>query len=555
MLVVWLFWPSLALQPSSLDDQSQLSHAAGRSFGQLWEYDQFGHFRPLKNVLFWLLSRDLDHIGAWRLGVLVAFMTSIVVVHVMSSRLLGSRWAGLAVASLWSLNPTSATVVCWLSTANLEFCLLGVAAYLCIGARALDRDRQAGSDRVALALAMLALLFAEFSHELALLAPIALLMYRSIFPRGSKPRWTHPVYTGSALCIGCFASVRAFSKGTSSVYRAQHEASWQLIGSAPRYLATNTLGWLWPRGRFGVLLSDFPTQHTVAAAFWWVALLTAAVVAWRTWPRDRVLSLGLGWYALFLAPVCNFVPLGNTPVAPHYMYVPGIGLALAVTRALEHLYLLARSRSAGGARAIALGVLLSIGFAWLSETRHVIASWTSDTALFTATLENYPDAIEPLVNLASLDIRAQRYPEAKALLDRAQRLAPTNLMVLRNVFSLLWQTNQLEAALDLLDRHAELGDQAEFLIRRGEALQQLDRHEAARAAFQRAFAATDPATASDERFVAGYHLMVEALLSQDMDGAREIAEQLLREYPTRKELEPAREILREGASESSDAPR
>jgi tetratricopeptide (TPR) repeat protein len=237
------------------------------------------------------------------------------------------------------------------------------------------------------------------------------------------------------------------------------------------------------------------------------------------------------------------------------MYVPGIGLALAVTRTLERLYVLVHSRSAGGARAIALGLVLSVGFAWLPETRHAIASWTNDTALFTATLENYPDAIEPLVNLAALDTGAQRYPEAKTLLERAQRLAPTNLMVLRNVFSLLWQTNQLEAALDLLDRHPELGDQPEFLIRRGEALQRLEHHEAARAAFQRAFAATNPATASDERFVAGYHLMVEALLSQDMDGAREIAGQLLREYPTRKELEPARELMRDGASHSGDAPR
>jgi tetratricopeptide (TPR) repeat protein len=237
------------------------------------------------------------------------------------------------------------------------------------------------------------------------------------------------------------------------------------------------------------------------------------------------------------------------------MYVPGIGLALAVTRTLERLYVLVHSRSAGGARAIALGLVLSVGFAWLPETRHAIASWTNDTALFTATLENYPDAIEPLVNLAALDTGAQRYPEAKTLLERAQRLAPTNLMVLRNVFSLLWQTNQLEAALDLLDRHPELGDQPEFLIRRGEALQRLEHHEAARAAFQRAFAATNPASASDERFVAGYHLMVEALLSQDMDGAREIAGQLLREYPTRKELEPARELMRDDASDSGDAPR
>jgi tetratricopeptide (TPR) repeat protein len=396
------------------------------------------------------------------------------------------------------------------------------------------------------ALALLALLFAELSHELALLAPIALLAYRRLFPTGVKPRWTHPIYVGSALCMASFGGLRAWSHGTAAVYRAQLAPAWQLVGSAARYFATNTLAWFWPRGHFGVLLSDRPSQHVVAAAVWWVVLLMAAAAAWKLRRWDRILSLGVAWFALFLVPVSNFVPLGNTPVAPHYLYVPGVGLALVLTRALQLLCAGLHRRSARAAVVLGVGVALSFGLAWLPETQRVIAAWRDDEILFSATLDNYPDAVEPLVNLASFDIRGQRYVQAKVLLERAQRLAPRDTMVVRNMFSLLWQTEQPQAALELLDKHPELGAQPEFLIRRGEALERLERHEAARAAFQRAFDGTDPRTPSEERLVACYRLMVASLRSQDIDRARELAAQLLREFPTRRELDPARELLREG---------
>jgi tetratricopeptide (TPR) repeat protein len=553
-LVTWLFWPSLAYEPSSLDDYSQLKNAGARTFAQLLDYDQFGHFRPVKNLLFWLLSHDVGHIGPWRVAILAVFIGSIAIVQALASRLLGSRFAGLAVAALWSLNPTTATVVCWLSTANLVLCLFGSLVYVCLAARALAQPRMARRERVAIAIALLALLLAALSHELALLAPIALLAHSRALAVGTKPRWTHPVFSGSAMCIACFVALGASSHGTASVYRAQHEPAWQLAGSAARYFATNTLAWFWPRGQFGVLLSDTPSQHVVAAALCWVVLLMAAVAAWTLRRRDRVLALGLAWFALFLVPVSNFVPLGNTPVAPHYLYMPGVGLALALTRALQLLYPYVQRRSARGAFALGVGLMFSIGSAWLPETQHVITAWRNDETLFSATVDNYPDAVEPLINLASFELRAERYAQAKSLLERAQRLAPKDAMVVRNMFSLLWQTEPPQAALGLLDQHPELEDEPEFLIRRGEALERLDDHEAARAAFQRAFDGTDSATHSEERLAAGYRLMVESLRTQDIARAREVAEQLLREYPTRKELEPARELLRDGDSPSDNAP-
>lgn len=545
-LVVTLFWPSFAFAPSSLDDYSQLDYAAGRTFAQTWDYDKFGHFRPIKNILFWLLSHSLEHVGSWRVAIFAVFTASMVIVQVIASRLLGSQYAGLVAAALWALNPTTATTVCWLSTGNLALCLLGIATYLCLAVRELELDHTPWNGR--LTLAMLGLLFAEFCHELALLTPIALLVYRRTFSVIAKPRWAHPVHIGTALCIASFAALRAWTNGTTALYRTQSEPAWQLVSNAARYFATNTRSWFLPNGRFGVLLSDTPNQHLVGAVVWWVALMIVAIAAWKLRRRDRAISLGLAWFGLFLVPVSNFVPLGNTPVAPHYLYVPGVGLALALTRALQLFYGHIDHYSPRSAVTLSVGLMISISLVWLPETARVIAAWQNDETLFGTTLKNYPEAIEPMINLASFDIREQRYAQAKTLLERAQRLAPKNTMVLRNMFSLLWQTDQPQAALNLLDQYPELSDEPEFLIRRGDALDRLGRQDAARVAFQRAFEGTEPETPSEDRFVAGYRLMVASLRAQEVARARELAQRLLQEYPTRRELEPARELLRDGDS-------
>jgi tetratricopeptide (TPR) repeat protein len=326
-------------------------------------------------------------------------------------------------------------------------------------------------------------------------------------------------------------------------YRFRAEPAWLISFSAARYLGQHALLWLLPGGRFGVLLRDQPAQHLIASAAAWAGLIAALVLLWKHRRRDPVLSFGLVWFAIALAPVVNFVPLGNTPVAMHYAYLPGIGLALALVRAASAL----GSRLALPRRpalALIFALTVALGLYWLREGERVVRAWSDEEPLFATTVANYPDQVEPLVNLASVYLDRQHYDRAGALLERARAIAPDDDGVVRNQFALFWQTGQFAAALAVLDRLPEAAQRPEFQLGRGQALARLGRHGEAALALQRAFDSGGPAIDPELRFVAGYQLMVALLQSGRRAEAERVFARLLAEYPQRRELEVALQLLR-----------
>ena len=247
---------------------------------------------------------------------------------------------------------------------------------------------------------------------------------------------------------------------------------------------------------------------------------------------------GLGWFAIFLLPLCNLIPLGNTPVAQHYLFVPSIGLALALSTAAASAVRRAWARNTVALAAV-LAACLCAAFA--VETQRAVAAWGDEERLYARTLDNHPDTTEALVNLSDLYLQKQDYERARSLLVRARRLAPSDAGVVRNQFSLLWQTGQPEAALALLESAPSLAGQPEFLIRKAEALERLARYPEAAAAFEHAFAL---ATDKQDRFVAGFRLFAVLLRIDRRAHAEVVLQALLREYPEREELRALRSLLR-----------
>jgi len=113
-----LYWPSLGFGPLSLDDAGQLTLAAQQPATQIWMADRYGHVRPLKSALFWLLARHDGDWGAVRAGMLAALIVATVLVQRFAARLTRSAFVGVSVAACWALNPCIAAVTCWLSAAS-----------------------------------------------------------------------------------------------------------------------------------------------------------------------------------------------------------------------------------------------------------------------------------------------------------------------------------------------------------------------------------------------------------------------------------------------------
>jgi hypothetical protein len=524
-----LYWPTLYLAPISLDDASQLQQSSHVPFGQVFDYDRFGHYRPVKSALFWLLSRHAEWLPAWRMLALAIVLASAGLGQALCTPLLRSRAWALATAICWVANPISASVLCWLSTANLAICLLGIVGYV----YAAERAVRSGSGPVYAIAAVVSLWLGVSSHELGFVAPLLWIAYRRCSASASADRRRIAILAAaSALCIAGCVIVQLTRDAPAIAYRSASMSRARLALHAPHYLLENLRLWFWLPGRFGVLLAQPDTQAGVVDALGWMAVVAAFAACWWLRGRDRALDFSLLWCACLLLPLMNFVPFGNTPVAMHYLYLPGLGLALAVTCAARRL------PGSWWLRALVLAGLIA---AWLPEQRRALASWQSADALYARTIHNYPGNVEARVNLAASYLDQKKNGAARPLLDDAARLAPNDVGLVINRAKLLAETGSPEAALAFLDTHPDLNTQAVWM-QRATLLMRLDRRLEAAAAFERALAS---AVEPEDRFAAGYRLAIVLVQLEQYARAEALIDRLLIEFPNRPELVLGKRLLSE----------
>jgi len=541
LAVVVLYWPSLSFAPIALDDQSQLSELAQAPLSRIWEYDRFGHLRPLKSFAFWSIAHDPALLSVWRVGILGVLLLTVGLVQQLGARALVSRSWGLAAATCWVLNPTLPAVVCWLSATSSLFCLFGVLLFIAAAERASsDGEGARGARALHVIVALAGLLLALLSHELALVAPVLWLAVRRLRVGSARGPLPVSIVLGAGACIALWLALHALGIKPASAYRFEASSPWLRSFSAARYFLENVRLWAWLPGRFGVLLDDRPDAHVLASAVCWLVVLGVLLVVWRlARGGDRVLALGAFWCAALLTPMINLVPIGNTPVAVHYLSLPSVGLAFLLARAAQRLQKRLRTRSAS-AGWLPVALLAALVLAWLPEQRRVLAAFGDEQRLYATTVRSYPNDLEPRVNLVSVYLERKQYAQAGALLAESLALAPNDAGLIHNQFEWLSSTGDVSGALALQDAHEILRETPGHLTRRGQLLEQLGRHDEAVEAFRRAF---ESASEPRDRFAAGYFYATSLVRTLRGREAARLIEQLLVEFPGREELLIAQRLL------------
>ncbi|MEZ5316752.1 MAG: tetratricopeptide repeat protein [Vicinamibacterales bacterium] len=126
-------------------------------------------------------------------------------------------------------------------------------------------------------------------------------------------------------------------------------------------------------------MQAYPPAWLAGVAVALLAVTVAAVLTVRRWP---VLFAGWGWFLVTLLPVSGVIQTGEQAIADRYMYVPLVGLAIAVAwgavAAAEHWRIDRRVVAASGAAVVLVlaGVARAQVRTWAdSETlwRHAIA--------------------------------------------------------------------------------------------------------------------------------------------------------------------------------------
>jgi tetratricopeptide (TPR) repeat protein len=221
--------------------------------------------------------------------------------------------------------------------------------------------------------------------------------------------------------------------------------------------------------------------------------LSLSVFAYA-WRRERLVSFGLLWFFLNLAPVLNARWLGANVFAERYLYLPSLGFCWVAAWAGRLLWIrlaerpAARKLYAAGLAMVAILCMLRI------VTRNRI--WRDDLTFYRSTLAMQPDAIAPRINLGAVYWNSGSPDLAEAEWREALRRAPNHWLILNDLGLAAAKKKRYEEAIEDFDRsirlrpnyvdshinlgrtYAEIGafEKAEAQLRAAVALAPLDVH-------------------------------------------------------------------------------
>jgi hypothetical protein len=514
-----------------------LRHAAAEPGPSVFGYDPFGHLRIGKNALFaWIAARP-DAIVIARALIIAAHLMCLAGLQLTSAHLLGSRWWGLLCAAMFGLNPTTASATAWLSASPYVLCMALLWLHVLAGHAALDRRQRLEPWKAYAFASAVGAFLAGLQHELGLLAPLVFLAYRRARVPELKSRDRATMFLawgGSLIAAVVTVILRGAATKPSIAYRMAEHGAEALTLHAGRYFVLNVRLWLWEGGAFGVLRDDAPVGHSMEVMLGWVALLSALIAAAWLMRRDPPTAFGFAWVA-FLLPMVNIVPLGTTPVAMHYLYLPGAGFAFLAVRGGQQLKRIL-GRHFPALRAAPAVLLLAVLVGWQPEHVRAVERWGDDILLYEASIASQPYALEVRTNLAAALLRRNRLPEAEALLEAALAQNPRDPLLVKNRFEVLRRMGKAQQALDWLERHPDvLGP--EFLYRKAQLQELVGQHAAAIETYARA---AEAARNDDERFWAALHHARLLLQSGRSSEGRSALRSLVETYPGRPELQALR---------------
>ncbi len=257
-------------------------------------------------------------------------------VYLLLARLSGRRWGAVAGALVFGLHPVQVEPVGWASGTKDVLCgLFSVAALLAYVAATGAGTRRAARGRYAVATACFAL--AMLSKPTALVVPLmagvtdVLLVGR---PARTAARWLWP---WAVLMIPCAVWTRAAQPAPW----ASPVAVWQRPLVAADAAAFYLCKVAWP-AHLCVDYGRRPGTVVATGAVEWTWLLPAAVavVAVVAGRRGRPAVAAGTLFALPLVPVSGLVPFDFeffSTTADHYLYLPMLGVAVAVTWGLPRV--------------------------------------------------------------------------------------------------------------------------------------------------------------------------------------------------------------------------
>jgi Tfp pilus assembly protein PilF len=454
----------------------------------------------------------------------LALHTAIVfLLFFLTRRMFQDRTLAFGAAALFALHPIHTESVAWIAAVtDLELTLFYVLTFQLF----LLLARQEGVRLVTTYLAMIgSFALALLSKEQAVTLPFLATVYEHFYRESrSETSWGRKFSRYFPLWVLAVAYIplRLFSLGGFVVISHYWGLTRQeVILSALALLGQYLRKLLWPVElcAFYVFDKSGSVRDPRVLAGVVCGILLCAGFLWL-WKHARLVSFGLIWMVVTLAPVLNPKWLGLNVFAERYLYLPSVGFCWVLAWGLQRLWGGVSNRRAAWRRAFATALIL-VALLWSFRIVTRNQDWQDDMTLYTRTLVVSPDANLIRVNLATtyknqgflkqaedeyrealerdpecvdclnylggLYVEQSRDREATELLTKAVRLDPHDVLAHLNLGAAYQHTGRMDYAAQQFRRAAALAPQdAHVHTMLGLFYQQQGDQHGAEAAFQRA---------------------------------------------------------------------
>jgi len=332
---------------------------------------------------------------------------------VLRGRFAGSATTlALATAILWMLHPLQTEAVTYVvqRTESLMglFYLLTLYCFL--------RATESPSPRLWLACSVVACALGMATKEVAVTAPLMVLLYDRTFVGGEfaeawRRRRRFYAWLGCTWLIVGWLALRTSGRGGTAGFGT--EILWWQYALTQCWAISRYL-WLsvWPRGLvfdYGILLYRHAAE-VMPQILLLAGLLTATAVALVYRPRLGFLG---AWFFVILAPSSSFFPVASQTIAEHRLYLPLAGVVTLVVMGIHKL--LGKS-----SMAVYVALAAALGLLTLQRNHDYRSKW----AIWTDTVTKCPNNARAQNNLCDVLTTLGRPTEAVAHCEQALRSEP-----------------------------------------------------------------------------------------------------------------------------------
>lgn len=392
-----------------------------------WAFTTF-HYRNWHPLTWLSYMLDVELFGLSARGFhvvnLLLHIGNTLLIFTLLRRANATPWPGAVVAALFGLHPLHVESVAWISerkdVLSAFFSLLSIWAYATY-----NNTRRRGIGWYLVSLLLFA--FALMSKAMAVTVPCLLLLV-DLWPLRRFD--LNPAQPAKAFGRLVFEKLPFFALAAGTAYAAVLAQGDAIVTTAhlglvhrlenaivsyARYLGKT----FWPFDLAVFYPHPIGGWSTPAIVLSALTIVGISVIAIRARSRRPYLFVGWFWFIGTLVPVIGLVQVGSQSIADRYMYLPSIGLFIAIVwaaRDLPNAFRIPRMALSLSTAA----VLLACGFLTVRQ----VSVWKDSLSLFTHAERVAPPNIVTLNNLIAELLARGQTAEADQRIDAAIRSFP-----------------------------------------------------------------------------------------------------------------------------------